>query len=106
MSGGAGEADGGYALEAVHQRGDRRGWRILDQQMHVVVLAIARPKLGAKIGADFGKDGSDFLDGRAIEYMSTIFCHKDQVDMKHENAGSAATNVTCNAHRPNYIITI
>lgn len=62
--------------------------------MHMVVLAVARPKLRVEIGADLGEDAPEFFDSCAVEYVPAIFCHKDQVYMQRENAASTTTKVT------------
>ena len=46
------QAATGYALEAVHQLGKLDGGRVLDEQMHMVILAVHLLQRHAELGAD------------------------------------------------------
>ncbi|CDW92735.1 conserved hypothetical protein [Thiomonas sp. CB2] len=90
----------GHALETIHHGRYRHLGRILDQQMHMIVLSIHLDQLRLEIGAGFGKEGAQALDGVAIEHSVAVFRHKDQMHMHLENAVPPVSNVVVIAHRP------
>ena len=76
----------GHALEAVHEVGDGDLGRVLDQQMHVIVLAVHLDQLRLEVGAGLGEDDAQPVDGIAVEHPATILRHKDQMHMHLEDA--------------------
>ena len=66
----------------------------LNQQMHMIVLAIAGTQLGAKVCADLGEDIPKRFDRRAVENTSSVFRYKDQMNVHHKNVGSTTPYIT------------
>ena len=71
----------GYAFEAIDQFGEANFWRIVDEQMTVVVFTIAFNQLRFKVVADLGKDMPQVLHGEAGENVAPVFGDKYPMDM-------------------------
>lgn len=75
----------GHALETVDQSGQGDFWRIMHQQVDVIVLAIALDQLRPKVSTDLGKDAAQVADGRIGQHVMAVFGDEDQMDMQHVN---------------------
>src|SRR5206468_10116203 len=94
------EASAGYALEAVHEPPQRHGRRILDQQVDVIVLAVARLRIDAEIRADLGEDAGKRVQRCGVEHAPAVLSHEDQVCMEGIDHRAPAAEVACFWHRP------
>ena len=92
-------------FQAIHE--PRQGYcrRIGHEQVHVVILAIHFSKLSTKITAYVGHAVSQHQKRSAVQHMTSILCHKDQVYVKCCNAVSAAPYILIVIHRPSILIT-
>ena len=90
----------GHALERVHQRGhgDRR--RVLDQQMYVVVFAVAFDQVSPEVFADRSEDTPEVTDVVPVEHVPPVRRHKDQMDVRRRKNVSTSTVVLSFRHRP------
>ena len=86
------------ALEAVDQLRELHGRRVLDQQVYVVVLAIARHEHGPEVGADLPECSGQVVDVFGLEHAPAILGHEHQVDVKCGYAGSATPIVLVIVH--------
>lgn len=77
----------------------RRG-AVLDQQMHMIILAVHLDQLRLEIGTGLGEDDAQSVDGVAVEHFATVLRHKDQVDVHLENAVPPMPYIVVIAHRP------
>ncbi|GAA5091352.1 hypothetical protein GCM10023337_17130 [Paenalcaligenes hermetiae] len=68
----------------------------------MIILAVHLNELRLKVGADLGKDRPQPVDGVAVEHITAILRHKDQMDVHLENAVPTMPNIVVIAHRPNY----
>ena len=60
--------------------------RVLHQQMHMIILAVARPQFGAEVFAHVGEDGpAASSQRRIVQDAAPVFCHEDQVDVERIN---------------------
>ena len=83
----------GHSLETVNQFGECNFGRILHQQMHVVILAIAFNELCFKIFTNPFKELAQGFTGNLVQHFPAIFCDKDQMHMQCENAMPACTKI-------------
>lgn len=90
------------ALEAVDQFRERDLGRILDEEMDVVVLAVAFYQADFEVPTNFGEDVSEIADGRAGEDITAAFGDKDQMSMEREYTMSASAIGVVSGHRPSY----
>jgi len=67
---------------------------IVHQQMNVVVFAIHLDQLRLEIVADIGEDGTKASDSISVKYPISVFCDKDQMDVKLKHAVSTVSNFT------------
>lgn len=84
----------GYSLEAVHERGDSNFRRVEDEQVHVVVVAVELPQLGAEVGADLVHHliaGPEHVVG---ERAWAVLGHEDQMEVERGNNVPATAVVT------------
>ena len=79
-----------HTFEAVDQAGQFNGRRVLDQQVHVVVFAVAFHEDGAEVGADLPEGAPQVIDVGGGEHSAPVFGHEYQVDMQGGNARPAA----------------
>jgi len=66
----------------------------------MIVLPVHLNQLRLEVGADIREDGSQALDGVGIEYLATIFRHKDQVNVHLKNTMPSMPNIVFIVHRP------
>ncbi len=66
----------------------------------MIVLAVQLDQLRLEVGAGFGEDDAQPVDGVAVENVATILRHKDQVDVHLENAVPPMPYIVVIAHRP------
>ena len=66
----------------------------------MVVFAVHLDQLGFEVSADFGEDFMQALNGVPVEYFSTIFRYKDQVDVNLKNTVPTVSNIIIFIHRP------
>jgi putative transposase len=74
--------------------------------MDMIVFAVHPDQLRLEVGADFGEDYAQSIDGVAIEYFAAIFRHKDQMDVHLENTVPTSAYVLRIAHRPTILQTM
>lgn len=75
-----------HPLERSYKAGQGHLWRIVDQQVYVIVLAVELNKLGIKVPADVGHDQAHRLQVLLLEYTSPILGYEYQVNMEHKDA--------------------
>lgn len=93
----------GYSLETVHQFRHGHFWRIVYQQVYVIILAIELDQFCLEVNADTGEYRAQVVKNFFCKHSATVFRHEDQMDMHHENAMPADPNiVVVIAHRPEY----
>ena len=68
-------------------------WRIFNQKVGMVVFAVHLSKASLEVLTDIGENGAESPDSVAVEDVSTIFGHKDQVNVHIEYTVSAGTNI-------------
>jgi putative transposase len=90
----------GYTLEAIDQDGKTHLRRIYDQQVNVVVLAVAFLQLGSEVATHFGEDHRKVFDRRCRQHIASVFRAKDQVRMNAIDNVSAGSDVLHDAVRP------
>lgn len=73
------------ALERSDQSGQGYFGRVVDQQMHVVVVAVELHQLGIKILADTGENQLHGIEMFFVEHVAPILGYEYQVHMKSEN---------------------
>lgn len=96
------EHSAGSAFEAVDQRRDCHLRLIADQKMDVVLLAVHLHQFCVEVAGNFAEQFSQPFDGLFVEDLATVFCDKDQMNVKVEYAVSSMTNIVAFCHRPNY----
>src|SRR3989304_3135933 len=94
----------GYAFQAIHQRRHRHLWRIVHQQVHMILLAVELHQLRLEVAANLGEDAAQVVENGFGEHATPIFCHKDQMDVHLEYAVPAVSNILVIVHRPNYTL--
>ncbi len=76
------QASAGYTLQAVDQHGEGDFRRKMDQQMDVIVFAVAYDQLCFNVFADLGETMPQVLYGAFGEHVLAVFSDKDQVNMQ------------------------
>lgn len=94
------EKAAGDALQAVDESGDGHLGGIGHEEVDVVVLAVHLDEFPLEVAANLGEGGSEALDGVAVEHLSAIFGHKDQMRVNVKNTMSTVPDVLTIAHRP------
>lgn len=84
---------GRCTLETVHKAGYGDFWRVVHQQMNVVVLSVKLDKFSFKLLANIREDAAHILKNGFSEHMAAVFGHKDQVNMKVENTVPPVANI-------------
>jgi putative transposase len=92
----------GHALKGVHQRRDGHLGRVLDQQVHVVVLAGALCEHRAEVLADFPEHLGQVPDHLSGEHTAPVLSHEDQVDVQRGDDMPATPVLLFSAHRPTW----
>ncbi|MBB4743057.1 hypothetical protein BJY16_006516 [Actinoplanes octamycinicus] len=83
------QAAGGDALERVDQPSDSRlGWEV-DQQVHVIVLAVELDQLCLEVGADVAHDRLHPNLVLVGEHLVSELRHENQVDVHRKDTVSA-----------------
>lgn len=90
----------GNAFEAVYEAGDGYLWRIFNQQVDMIVLAIHLDQLRPEVCTGIGEYDAQPIDGVAVEHSAAIFSHKDQMDVHLKSAVTSASDIILIAHRP------
>lgn len=75
------EQSAGHTLQRVHQPRDGQRRRVLDQQVHMLNLAVVLHQGCAQVGAHALKHTPEKLDVLSVQHLAPIFCHEDQVNM-------------------------
>ena len=86
-------------LQAVHELGQLHVWRVIHQQVHVVVLAVHLNELRAEVLAHAREDALQRLDVPAIEYFAPVFRCEHQMRMDEEDTVSTAPIFNSRLHR-------
>ena len=68
--------------------------------MNVIAFALQLHQLRFKVRADLGENMSQLLDRLAVEAATTVFGHKDQMNMHSGHTMSAVSKVVDVHHRP------
>ena len=79
------QTPGRHAFEAVYQPGHWDLWRVLNEQVHVIVFPIELPQLGAEIGADLPHGVLAAAEHVRIEHAASVLRHEDQLNMERGN---------------------
>ena len=74
----------------MHELGNGDFGRRFDQEMHVIVLAIAFLQLAFEVFADRPEDAPQIPKNGPFKYPSTIFGNKDPMPMKWRQTVSAS----------------
>ena len=90
----------GNPLEAVHQYRNGHGRRIIQQQMHMVILPVELHQFRVEVLADGGEDAAQVGQHLAGEYTTSVLGHKDQMNMQVKNAMPAMSYLVYIGHRP------
>ena len=96
------EPAGGHAFQGVHQRRDGHLGRVLDQQVHVVILAVALREYGAEVLADLPEDLREIADHLPRENATPVFRHEDQMHVERGNHMPATPVIIGASHRPTW----
>ncbi len=96
------EPSGRHALEGVHQRGDRDFRRVLDQQVHVVVLPAALGQGRAEVVAHLPEHVLEIVDHVPGQDVPPVFRHEDQVNVQGGNNVPASPVTIASIHRPTW----
>jgi hypothetical protein len=74
------------------------GRRVDNQQMDVIVLAVAFDQFGFEILANLGEDGAKVADSELRQGVAPVFGHKDQVGVESVDDMPSLANVGISAH--------
>ena len=85
----------GTAFESLHQDGDRRSWRVVHEQMHVVSLAVELDQFGVEFGAEATHDVLGEGEHRIGEHRAPAFRYEHQVCVQQRHAVSRAAIGRC-----------
>ena len=66
---------------------------VADKQVNVVVFAVHLNQFCPEVDRDLGKDGAKPVDSVAVQYLISILCNEDQMNMKLENTVSTVSNL-------------
>ena len=55
----------------------------MDEEMNVIVFAVAFDQFGLEVRTDLSKYSSKVANGGFRQDVTTVFCNKDQVHMEH-----------------------
>ena len=83
----------GNTFEAVNKARHRAFRWIVDEQVYVFSFAVHFDQLRLEIGTNFFKHDFEPLESVSVQYVSSILCDEDQMDMQCEHAMPAVTNV-------------
>lgn len=81
------------AFEAVHQFGHSEFWRIVHEQVYVVVLTVEFHKLRLEVLAHLREDPAKVIKGSLGQDAAAVLGNKDQMYVHQENAVSSVSNV-------------
>jgi len=83
----------GDALQTVDQ--SRNGYLggIIDQQMYMVLLAVKLHQLSFKVAADGSQNRTQVVQDGFGKHTTTIFCDKDQMNVKAKHTMSSGSNI-------------
>jgi len=87
-------------LEAVDQVGHGDLRRVVNEQVHVVCLAVELDQFGLEVGADLPEDPFEVTQVLVVEYPPAVLRDKDQVDVEDEHAVPSVAHVVVVGHRP------
>jgi putative transposase len=90
----------GYALEGINQRRDGHLGRVLDQQMHVIILPIALCEHSPEVLAHLAEHVGQVADHLSREHATPVLGHEYQVDVQRGNYVPATPVFLVGAHRP------
>ena len=94
------QSSAGYSLKAVHELAEGDFWRIVHEQMHVVILSIHLDKLRLEIRAHARKQVSHIIQDLFGKHSAPVFGHEDQMSVKGKNTMSALPIIVVIRHRP------
>jgi putative transposase len=69
----------------------------------MVILSVELNQFGLEVGAYGGKDAAQVVDHFFGEYTTSIFSHKDQVNVHVKNTVPTVSNIVVFLHRPSII---
>lgn len=72
----------------------------------MVVFSVELHQLSLEVSTYARKDAAQVIDHFFSEYATSIFCHKDQVNVHFKNTVSAMSNIVVFLHRPSIIVTM
>lgn len=72
----------------------------------MVIFAVELHQLRLEVGAYGGKDAAQVIDHFFGEYATSIFSHKDQMNVHVKNTVSTVSNIVVFLHRPSIIATM
>ena len=75
-------------FERCDQIRQRHFWRVIDQQMHMIMLAVEFHQLGIKILTHACHDQVHSIKVLSLEHITPIFCYEYQMNMKREGTVS------------------
>jgi putative transposase len=91
---------GGDALESVHQPGDGDLWRVGDQQVEVVVVAVHLDQRGAEVGAQLGEHLPHGVQVLVGQHPAPILGYEDQMYAEGRGNVPALAVVVVLSYRP------
>lgn len=98
------QISGRNPFEAVHQFRHRHFRWVLDEEVHVVVLAVELDEVCSEVHAHAVDHGSKKVEHVASENVASVLSHKDQVDVHRRNDMPASSVGFLCDHRPNAIM--
>ncbi len=70
----------------------------------MIVLAVELHQFRLEVAADLGEDAAQVVENGFGEHTTSIFRHKDQVDVHLEYTVPTVSNILVMVHRPNYTL--
>jgi len=87
-------------FETIDQRRYGNLWRVIDQQVNMIIFAIELNEFRLKVSANAGENLVQFIQYVFGKDITPIFCDKDQVYMKIKNTVSSCAYFCFIFHRP------
>ena len=88
------------ALQTINQFGNTNFWWVVNQQMYMVIFAVKFHQFSFKAFAYFNENRSHEIKGFFCEHAASVFCYKDQMNMKIKNTVSTFSYVSIHTYRP------
>lgn len=90
----------GDPFECVHELGDRDLRRVLNQEVHVIVFAVALQERGLEVLARGPEHSREVIDHLSREHSAPVLSNEDQVDVHGRNNVPTTAVLVRICHRP------